>query len=700
MKENIKQELFCLGFCLGLPVLFEILYQGFVLQNGFGTFPMVLYAALVGGAVYVITGFLPEIAGKIVYCVVNSFLWLYFMVQAVYYHVFEVFFSFASVFAVGGDVMDFKETIFGAIAEKIGIILLYTLLLISFCIFFCLKCDLDRKSWKQRLLITAAWLLAIPLFYGSLLLGGKGETEPYGLYVEDWNETIGVPKLGILVFAEKDILGLIKGDDMSGELEDIVIVDRPIVHTPVPTNLPEATLTPTNPPATETPVPEVSVTPGPTNTPTPSPSPTPTPIDTSPNILNIDFYALAEAEKNKEIKTLHEYFASEEYTLKNEYTGMFEGYNLIYITAEGFAPYAMQEGLTPTLLKMATEGFVFKNYYAPLWMTSTIDGEFVNCTGLLPDRFYSLRRMIGHDMRFCFGHMFGELGYATNAYHNHSYSYYDRDETHPSMGYTYKGRGNGLNITKQWPGSDLEMMELSLPEYIGNEPFHTYYMTVSGHMEYNFNGNRMAYNNRKVVEELPYSDMAKAYIACNYELEKALTYLVEQLEAAGVAERTVIALATDHYPYGLEKEVIDELEGHEVEEAFELYKSTLIIWSPSMEEPVEVEKYCTAIDIAPTLANLFGLEYDSRLYMGKDILSTAEGLVMFQDKSFITDRVMYNAANGEVTYLTEEELPEDYIKTMKQIVKNRFKISKGIIDLDYYSYLPEGTKASQEDATN
>jgi len=193
------------------------------------------------------------------------------------------------------------------------------------------------------------------------------------------------------------------------------------------------------------------------------------------------------------------------------------------------------------------------------------------------------------------------------------------------------------------------------------------------------------------VENLPYSDMAKAYIACNYELEKALTYLVEQLEAAGVAERTVIALATDHYPYGLEKDVIDELVGHEVEETFELYKSTLILWSPSMKQPIEVDKYCTAIDIVPTLANLFGLEYDSRLYIGKDILSTSEGLVMFQDKSFITDRMMYNAATGEVTSLTTEELPEEYLKVMKQVVKNRFKISKGIIDLAYYRYLPNAT---------
>ena len=34
------------------------------------------------------------------------------------------------------------------------------------------------------------------------------------------------------------------------------------------------------------------------------------------------------------------------------------------------------------------------------------------------------------------------------------------------------------------------------------------------------------------------------------------------------------------------------------------------------------------------------------------------------------------------------ESAENYLETMKQIVKNRFKISKGIIDLGYYKYLP------------
>ena len=228
-----------------------------------------------------------------------------------------------------------------------------------------------------------------------------------------------------------------------------------------------------------------------------------------------------------------------------------------------------------------------------------------------------------------------------------------------------------------------------MPEYIDREPFHVYYMTVSGHMEYTFTDNTMANRNRGVVEDLPYSEPAKAYLACNYELEKALTYLLERLEAEGVAEHTVIALSADHYPYGLEKQYIDELAGHEVEENFELYKNYFILWSAGMEEKITIEKYCSGLDIAPTLANLFGLPYDSRLYAGSDILSDQEGLVIFDNKSFITDRVAYNAVTGTATPLNGATVTEEYLEGKKREVKQKFAMSKGILVNDYFSYLPK-----------
>ena len=88
-------------------------------------------------------------------------------------------------------------------------------------------------------------------------------------------------------------------------------------------------------------------------------SPTPIPIDTSPNIMDIDFEVLARNEENEVIWTLHQYFASVQPTNKNKYTGMFKGYNLIMITAEGFSPYAVHKDLTPTLYKTDKRGLCF-----------------------------------------------------------------------------------------------------------------------------------------------------------------------------------------------------------------------------------------------------------------------------------------------------------------------------------------------------
>ena len=68
--------------------------------------------------------------------------------------------------------------------------------------------------------------------------------------------------------------------------------------------------------------------------------------------MDIDFEVLARNEENEVIRTLHQYFASVQPTNKNKYTGMFKGYNLIMITAEGFSPYAVHKDLTPTLYKL------------------------------------------------------------------------------------------------------------------------------------------------------------------------------------------------------------------------------------------------------------------------------------------------------------------------------------------------------------
>ncbi|MBO5281936.1 MAG: LTA synthase family protein [Lachnospiraceae bacterium] len=428
---------------------------------------------------------------------------------------------------------------------------------------------------------------------------------------------------------------------------------------------------------------------------TPEPEP-----DTSPHVWTLDMDQLIElSQTNKETKWLAEYLQEVTPTNRNAYTGMFQGYNLIFLTAEGFSTYAIREDLTPTLYKLVNSGFVFTNYYVPLWQTSTSDGEYVNTTGLIPDGQFSLRKSADLDMAFSLPRFFATEGVYNWAYHNNSLSYYERYRTHPNLGYDFKAAKLGDLSEEEWgdqifymehpnalPASDYEMMLGTVPEYVNTDRFDVYYMTVSGHMNYSFTGNQMSNWNRDAVAELDMSENARAYIACHIELDKAMESLLEQLEAAGKLENTVICLSADHYPYGMTQEQYEELAGKDLSKDMDTYRNSLILWNVGMEEPVVVDKVCGAMDLLPTLLNLFGFDYDSRMYAGRDIFSDQEGLVIFNDRSFVSDTVAYSRKDGTTTWKTEltQEEQDAYMEAAKQDVKDRYQFSAYILRNDYY----------------
>ena len=254
------------------------------------------------------------------------------------------------------------------------------------------------------------------------------------------------------------------------------------------------------------------------------------------------------------------------------------------------------------------------------------------------------------------------------------------------MGYIYKGVGNGLILENYtWPNSDLEMMKSTMDEYIQDEPFHAYYMTVSGHLRYNFYGNYIAVKNKSLVDNLPYNEEGRAYLATQIELDRALEYILERLEQAGIAEKTLIVLSADHYPYGLEKENLDNLAGHIVEQNFELYRNSLIIYAKGMK-PETIDAPCSSLDIIPTLSNLLGLEFDSRILMGNDIFSDRKPLVIFNNKSFITDIGRYNAVTRVFTTDVKSINEEEYVDEISEIIDRKFYYSAKILERDYYSF--------------
>lgn len=417
------------------------------------------------------------------------------------------------------------------------------------------------------------------------------------------------------------------------------------------------------------------------------------PAEVRYNVMNIDFDALNALTEDKKLLAINDYCSKVTGTNQNEYTGMLKDYNLIVMCAESFSPAAIDKDLTPNLYKLTQQGIIFNNYYNTFPNTTT-DGEYALMQGLYPDAgrskaVSSLYASRNSYLPFTLGNVFqSQRGVESFGYHNYRGSYYGRSESHPNMGYTMKFAGDGMTFTTNWPASDLEMMEQSVDDYIGKEPFHAYYMTFSGHYKYDIGTNEMAKRNWDQVKDLPYSSNAiKAYLSCNIEFDKAIGYLMERLEQAGVADRTAIVIAGDHFPYGLKDSEYAELIGHDID-GFSKYKSTLIFWVGGLEENIVVDEYCCNVDVLPTILNLWGFEYDSRLLAGTDVFSDGTHAAVLVDKSFLTDKVWFNASTGEIRYqVPESEIPEGYVENMNQLIATRFSISADILNTAYYNFV-------------
>lgn len=409
-------------------------------------------------------------------------------------------------------------------------------------------------------------------------------------------------------------------------------------------------------------------------------------------IESIDFTALADSTDSDILKATDEYLSNATPTRKNNYTGLLKDYNLITICAESFCPWFISEELTPTLYKLSHTGILFENYYGT-FQSVTTNGEYTMCMGLYPDmsrtKTDSSFNVAGTNyLPFCLGNALKGMGYQAWGYHDYIGDFYNRNITHANMGYTFKAADSGLAMKIDWPSSDLEMMEASIDDYINSgEPFHAYYMTFSGHYQYNWD-NAMSAKNRDAVKDLPYSEPMKAYIACNLELEYALEYLMQRLEEAGVADKTCIVLTNDHYPYGLTEDEYNELAGQTLDTTFEKYRNSFICYVPGLSENIVVDEYCSTADILPTLLNLFGVDYDSRLLAGTDVLSSGLHVAVLSDKSFLTKTFRYDAGTETVIPADESITVSDgLVKTYRLYVDSRFQLSGNILNSDYYAHV-------------
>ncbi|MBP5299682.1 MAG: sulfatase-like hydrolase/transferase, partial [Lachnospiraceae bacterium] len=174
--------------------------------------------------------------------------------------------------------------------------------------------------------------------------------------------------------------------------------------------------------------------------------------------------------------------------------------------------------------------------------------------------------------------------------------------------------------------------------------------------------------------------------------DRAMEYLLNQLEEKGILDKTLIVLVGDHYPYNISEAGRDSLAGHPVDPSIERYHSTCIMYNAGLKEPIVSDTYCCNVDIFPTVLNLFGIKYDSRLLAGRDIFSSGVHRAMLYNKTFLSDMVTYNNETGSAVWTEKaadwsEERKAEYLETMISLNESEYAASIKMLSKNFYFYL-------------
>lgn len=592
---------------------------------------IVLFCVINSFIIFMFTSIWNDKINKIITYTIYTFMALWYSLYYIFYKVLLTPFSIA-LFRQTDQVLDFAENVIISILQNIHVILLFFVPLILFIIF-------RNKLFKHKLvgknivISIVCLILSIGIYMLNIFVQDRNTGSIYNLYFETNNISLNIERLGVMAATFLDVERSIFG--FEEKIKEVYLEE-----------------------------------------------------DETDDLFNYEYNNLDLNFDNSggNIGIINDYIKNEVGTKQNQYTGMFEGMNLVFVVAESFSEVAVSPELTPTLYKLVHDGFYFKNYYTSNNL-STIGGEFQALTGLYADNSL-LSSWRGGEAYYPYGlgTMFKNEGYKTYAYHNNSAYFQDRNVYLKSQGFdNFKGCYNGLEKIincEIWPQSDVEMINGTYSDYINSEePFLAYYMTVSGHFYYTFSGNAMAKKNKDYVDYLDYNENVKSYLATQIELDKAMELLLKKLDEAGKLDNTVIVLTADHFPYNLNIDDINTLSSYKRDVLIEANSNNLIIYNRKMKS-VDVDKVGMSIDVLPTVLNLFGMKYDSRIIMGKDILSTSTGIAIFKDKSWITNKGTYYASKDE--FVGDSDVDEEYIKNINNIVNNRTAISRMIVANDYY----------------
>ncbi|MFV0380525.1 MAG: LTA synthase family protein [Anaerorhabdus sp.] len=360
----------------------------------------------------------------------------------------------------------------------------------------------------------------------------------------------------------------------------------------------------------------------------------------------------------------------------NKYTGIFKDKSLVIIQAESLMNAAIDKDLTPTLYNMRKSGLDFTNFNAPLLYGSTSDTEFMANTGLFPVSTGEITFDSYNENSYVttLAKIFSREGYYSSAYHSNYANFYSRDKMYPNMGYEFFDIvGTGLKLLEK------DSVTLDRIKWIYNwaDKYLSYFITYNGHQPYNKAecGEYPEKYYEKINDIYPNKDdNFKCYMAKNMDLDKGLERYVEDIKNNNY--EVVIAVFGDHYAKGLKVDV-DRKEAY----------TPFFIWSKDITSE-KIDKRTSTLDILPTLANMFDVEYDRRTVFGTDIMDESyEGFYFNSYGHINTNDILYDPLTNKITLNTDKYTEEEASEIVNQYIL-RMNVARTIVETDFFKRFP------------
>ena len=371
----------------------------------------------------------------------------------------------------------------------------------------------------------------------------------------------------------------------------------------------------------------------------------------------------------------------------NDYTGLFQGKNLIFLQLEGMDNWMLTKKDTPNLYSLLNHSINFTKHYSMYTGGgSTFNSEFAVNTGFTTPLSYIENVYSFNTNTFpnTMARLFKKEGYTVNAFHMNSADFYSRGVNYKSWGYD---NYFGLIDIKNYDDDSYKLdRELILNDtfynnmFKQNKPFVNYIITYSPHKPFTTEkevGKMLAEEKYKGGEIAELSEEECARMAAS-ETDYMVGLLVQALKDNGLYENTVIVAYADHYLYQVDDKAI--LEKYKQTDNNLINHTPLFIWSNDVT-PTDVNEVTMQTNILPTVLNLFGIEYNSTDYISKDALSDDyEGFAFFPDYSWYNGEVYVE--NNKVT--NKGKISKKELKSMNDIISNVIRQNDLTLKYDYF----------------